>query len=41
MLQQHAQENRFFRAMLSNMEQVMAKTDLTGGRLRAPHREHG
>ena len=29
MLQQHAQENRFFRAMLSNMEQVMAKTDLT------------
>ena len=29
MLQQHAQQNRFFRAMLSNMEQVMAKTDLT------------
>ena len=28
-LQQHAQQNRFFRAMLSNMEQVMAKTDLT------------
>ncbi|ULJ63208.1 phosphoenolpyruvate carboxylase [Wielerella bovis] len=28
-LQQHAQHNPFFRAMLSNMEQVMAKTDLT------------
>ena len=28
-LQQHAQQNQFFRAMLSNMEQVMAKTDLT------------
>ncbi len=27
-LQQHAQTNPFFRAMLSNMEQVMAKTDL-------------
>ncbi len=28
-LQEHAQNNPFFRAMLSNMEQVMAKTDLT------------
>ncbi|MCF7522114.1 phosphoenolpyruvate carboxylase [Neisseria sp. ZJ106] len=28
-LQQHAQDNPFFRAMLSNMEQVMAKTDIT------------
>ena len=28
-LQQHAQSNPFFQAMLSNMEQVMAKTDLT------------
>ncbi|HFC8518442.1 TPA: phosphoenolpyruvate carboxylase [Neisseria weaveri] len=28
-LQQHAQNNPFFQAMLSNMEQVMAKTDLT------------
>lgn len=28
-LQQHAQSNQFFRAMLSNMEQVMAKTDIT------------
>lgn len=28
-LQDHAQHNPFFRAMLSNMEQVMAKTDLT------------
>ena len=28
-LQQHAQHNLFFRAMLSNMEQVMAKSDLT------------
>ena len=28
-LRQHARHNRFFRAMLSNMEQVMAKTDLT------------
>ncbi|MDO4433226.1 MAG: phosphoenolpyruvate carboxylase [Alysiella sp.] len=28
-MQEHAQHNRFFRAMLSNMEQVMAKTDLT------------
>ncbi|XXQ68622.1 phosphoenolpyruvate carboxylase [Neisseriaceae bacterium B1] len=28
-MQQHAQNNPFFRAMLSNMEQVMAKTDLT------------
>lgn len=28
-LQAHAQNNPFFRAMLSNMEQVMAKTDLT------------
>ncbi|WP_032137194.1 phosphoenolpyruvate carboxylase [Kingella negevensis] len=27
-LQEHAQNNPFFRAMLSNMEQVMAKTDL-------------
>ena len=29
LLQQHAQDNPFFRAMLSNMEQVMAKTDIT------------
>lgn len=28
-MQTHAQNNPFFRAMLSNMEQVMAKTDLT------------
>ena len=28
-LQAHAQTNPFFRAMLSNMEQVMAKTDIT------------
>lgn len=28
-LQQHAQNNPFFQTMLSNMEQVMAKTDLT------------
>ena len=28
-MQEHAQNNPFFRAMLSNMEQVMAKTDLT------------
>ncbi|SSY71127.1 phosphoenolpyruvate carboxylase [Alysiella crassa] len=28
-LQQHAQDNPFFRTMLSNMEQVMAKTDIT------------
>ncbi|UOO81690.1 phosphoenolpyruvate carboxylase [Uruburuella testudinis] len=28
-LQTHAQNNPFFQAMLSNMEQVMAKTDLT------------
>ncbi len=28
-LQQHAECNPFFQAMLSNMEQVMAKTDLT------------
>lgn len=28
-LQHHAQHNQFFRAMLSNMEQVMAKTDIT------------
>lgn len=28
-LQEHARNNAFFRAMLSNMEQVMAKTDLT------------
>ncbi|MDO5638703.1 MAG: phosphoenolpyruvate carboxylase [Neisseria sp.] len=28
-LQTHAQSNPFFQAMLSNMEQVMAKTDLT------------
>ncbi len=27
-LQEHARNNAFFRAMLSNMEQVMAKTDL-------------
>lgn len=28
LLQEHAQNNPFFRAMLSNMEQVMAKTDI-------------
>lgn len=28
-LQEHVKDNPFFRAMLSNMEQVMAKTDLT------------
>ncbi|MDO4640705.1 MAG: phosphoenolpyruvate carboxylase [Neisseria sp.] len=28
-LQEHARDNAFFRTMLSNMEQVMAKTDLT------------
>ena len=28
-LQEHAQHNPFFQAMLSNMEQVMAKTDIT------------
>lgn len=28
-MQQHAQHNPFFQAMLSNMEQVMAKTDIT------------
>ena len=28
-LQQHARHNPFFQAMLSNMEQVMAKTDIT------------
>ncbi|MDO1510062.1 MULTISPECIES: phosphoenolpyruvate carboxylase [unclassified Neisseria] len=28
-MQRHAQDNPFFQAMLSNMEQVMAKTDLT------------
>ncbi|MDO5059366.1 MAG: phosphoenolpyruvate carboxylase [Neisseria sp.] len=28
-LQEHAQHNPFFQTMLSNMEQVMAKTDLT------------
>ena len=28
-LREHAQNNPFFQAMLSNMEQVMAKTDIT------------
>ena len=28
-MQEHARNNPFFRAMLSNMEQVMAKTDIT------------
>ncbi|STZ76755.1 phosphoenolpyruvate carboxylase [Bergeriella denitrificans] len=29
LMQQHAKNNPFFQAMLSNMEQVMAKTDIT------------
>ncbi|OSI23955.1 phosphoenolpyruvate carboxylase [Neisseria dumasiana] len=42
-LQQHAQNNPFFQTMLSNMEQVMAKTDLTlaenyAGLSRSPER---